>query len=123
MAENDPLSLHAKASTHPNWDMGAKITVDSATLVNKSLEVRFFQISGFVDCPALSCCVGVWCPNPSARPSSGGEVVRGLTSGTLGMAYTVYSRFKLYAQFREGTISTLSRHARMNFNFQSTRQC
>ncbi len=27
------------ALQHPTWDMGAKITVDSATLVNKSLEV------------------------------------------------------------------------------------
>ncbi|MCR5502425.1 MAG: 1-deoxy-D-xylulose-5-phosphate reductoisomerase [Lachnospiraceae bacterium] len=29
----------ADALKHPNWDMGAKITVDSATLVNKGLEV------------------------------------------------------------------------------------
>ena len=28
-----------EALRHPNWDMGAKITVDSATLVNKGLEV------------------------------------------------------------------------------------
>lgn len=27
------------ALNHPNWDMGAKITVDSATMVNKGLEV------------------------------------------------------------------------------------
>lgn len=27
------------ALKHPNWDMGAKITIDSATLVNKGLEV------------------------------------------------------------------------------------
>ena len=27
------------ALTHPNWDMGAKITIDSATLMNKGLEV------------------------------------------------------------------------------------
>ena len=26
-------------SKHPNWSMGRKITVDSATLVNKGLEV------------------------------------------------------------------------------------
>jgi 1-deoxy-D-xylulose-5-phosphate reductoisomerase len=39
LAKNDPLALHAKATTHPNWDMGAKITCDSATLMNKSLEV------------------------------------------------------------------------------------
>lgn len=28
-----------QALNHPNWDMGAKITVDSATLMNKGLEV------------------------------------------------------------------------------------
>jgi 1-deoxy-D-xylulose-5-phosphate reductoisomerase len=28
-----------RALKHPNWDMGAKITVDSATLMNKGLEV------------------------------------------------------------------------------------
>ena len=29
----------ADALKHPNWDMGAKITIDSATLMNKGLEV------------------------------------------------------------------------------------
>jgi len=29
----------AQAVAHPNWDMGAKISVDSATLMNKGLEV------------------------------------------------------------------------------------
>lgn len=29
----------AQALAHPNWSMGAKITVDSATMVNKGLEV------------------------------------------------------------------------------------
>jgi 1-deoxy-D-xylulose-5-phosphate reductoisomerase len=29
----------ADASRHPTWDMGAKITIDSATLANKGLEV------------------------------------------------------------------------------------
>lgn len=29
----------ADALKHPNWDMGAKITVDSATMMNKGLEV------------------------------------------------------------------------------------
>ena len=28
-----------QALKHPNWDMGAKITIDSATLMNKALEV------------------------------------------------------------------------------------
>jgi len=35
MAEATP----AQAVAHPNWDMGAKISVDSATLMNKGLEV------------------------------------------------------------------------------------
>ena len=29
----------SQALKHPNWDMGAKITIDSATLMNKGLEV------------------------------------------------------------------------------------
>jgi 1-deoxy-D-xylulose-5-phosphate reductoisomerase len=29
----------AQALKHPNWDMGAKITIDSATMMNKALEV------------------------------------------------------------------------------------
>lgn len=29
----------AEALRHPTWDMGAKVTIDSATLVNKALEV------------------------------------------------------------------------------------
>jgi 1-deoxy-D-xylulose-5-phosphate reductoisomerase len=39
LAVSDPAALHRKATTHPNWDMGAKITCDSATLMNKALEV------------------------------------------------------------------------------------
>jgi 1-deoxy-D-xylulose-5-phosphate reductoisomerase len=35
----DPEFIRKKASTHPNWDMGAKITVDSSTMMNKGLEV------------------------------------------------------------------------------------
>jgi len=37
----DELSRVTKkeALKHPNWDMGAKITIDSATLMNKGLEV------------------------------------------------------------------------------------
>lgn len=30
----------ADALKHPNWSMGKKITIDSATLMNKGLEVR-----------------------------------------------------------------------------------
>ncbi len=39
----------AQALSHPNWKMGAKITVDSATMMNKGLElieaVRYFDVS------------------------------------------------------------------------------
>lgn len=39
----DPLTLHAvtpeEACAHPNWVMGRKISVDSATMMNKALEV------------------------------------------------------------------------------------
>ncbi len=39
----------AQALAHPTWDMGSKITIDSATLVNKGLEVieahHLFEIS------------------------------------------------------------------------------
>jgi 1-deoxy-D-xylulose-5-phosphate reductoisomerase len=33
------VRLRQKSTTHPNWDMGAKITVDSSTMMNKALEV------------------------------------------------------------------------------------
>ncbi len=37
---NDLLGVTKKqALKHPNWEMGAKITIDSATLMNKGLEV------------------------------------------------------------------------------------
>ena len=38
----------AEASSHPNWDMGQRITIDSATLFNKAMELiethEFFDI-------------------------------------------------------------------------------
>ena len=38
-----------EASSHPNWDMGQRITIDSATMFNKALELiethEFFDIS------------------------------------------------------------------------------
>ena len=39
LCEEEPRTVQAKATTHPNWDMGAKITLDSATMMNKGLEV------------------------------------------------------------------------------------
>ncbi len=37
--EKLPFVSAADALKHPNWNMGAKITVDSATMMNKALEV------------------------------------------------------------------------------------
>ncbi|PIQ34169.1 MAG: 1-deoxy-D-xylulose-5-phosphate reductoisomerase [Zetaproteobacteria bacterium CG_4_9_14_3_um_filter_49_83] len=41
--DRDPSSLHdvtpEEAIAHPNWSMGAKISVDSATMLNKALEL------------------------------------------------------------------------------------
>jgi len=41
--DRDPATLHdvtlEEAVAHPNWDMGAKISVDSATMMNKALEL------------------------------------------------------------------------------------
>merc|ERR1711957_1082509 len=39
MKAMDPEVLRQRSTTHPNWDMGAKITVDSSTMMNKALEV------------------------------------------------------------------------------------
>jgi len=38
-AERLALATPAEAVKHPNWDMGAKISVDSATMMNKGLEL------------------------------------------------------------------------------------
>ena len=41
--QRDPATFHSitpqEAIAHPNWDMGAKISVDSATMMNKALEL------------------------------------------------------------------------------------
>ncbi|MDX8408804.1 MAG: 1-deoxy-D-xylulose-5-phosphate reductoisomerase [Mariprofundales bacterium] len=41
--ERDPSTLHdvtpEQAVAHPNWEMGAKISIDSATMMNKALEL------------------------------------------------------------------------------------
>lgn len=39
-----------QACNHPNWDMGAKISVDSATMMNKGLEI--IEARWLFDCPA-----------------------------------------------------------------------
>ena len=38
-SEQLALVTKAQALKHPNWDMGAKITIDSASMMNKGLEV------------------------------------------------------------------------------------
>jgi 1-deoxy-D-xylulose-5-phosphate reductoisomerase len=38
-AERMATATVEEALDHPNWDMGAKITIDSATLMNKALEI------------------------------------------------------------------------------------
>lgn len=38
-AEDIAAAIPEQAVAHPNWDMGAKISVDSATMMNKALEV------------------------------------------------------------------------------------
>jgi len=38
-SEDLPRATAAQALKHPNWSMGAKISIDSATLMNKGLEV------------------------------------------------------------------------------------
>ncbi|MEW2914560.1 1-deoxy-D-xylulose-5-phosphate reductoisomerase [Leisingera sp. JC11] len=37
--EDLPKASLAQASSHPNWDMGQRITIDSASMFNKALEV------------------------------------------------------------------------------------
>ena len=37
--DDDGAATPAQAVAHPNWSMGAKISVDSATLMNKGLEL------------------------------------------------------------------------------------
>lgn len=48
LAELKTASL-AQASSHPNWDMGQRITIDSASMFNKALEVietrEYFGVS------------------------------------------------------------------------------
>ena len=49
-AEKFEAITREEALKHPNWEMGAKITIDSATMMNKGLEVieaaRLFDLSG-----------------------------------------------------------------------------
>ena len=53
----------ADALKHPNWSMGRKITVDSATLMNKGLEV---MRETHVSASNLAC--RAWTPGRCLRP-------------------------------------------------------
>ena len=45
--EDMAVATPAQAVAHPNWDMGAKISVDSATMMNKGLElIEAFHLFG-----------------------------------------------------------------------------
>lgn len=48
--ERLPHATVAEASSHPNWDMGQRITIDSASMFNKALEIveahEFFGLPG-----------------------------------------------------------------------------
>jgi len=48
--EDISKATRAQALNHPNWDMGSKITIDSATMMNKGLEIIearwLFGVSG-----------------------------------------------------------------------------
>lgn len=62
----------ADALKHPNWSMGRKITVDSATLMNKGLEVG---AAGPDTTPHLAVCMATWysaspCPAAAMFPTS-----------------------------------------------------
>ena len=50
-----PEATLAQASSHPNWDMGQRITIDSASMFNKSLELietrEYFDVDpGKIEC-------------------------------------------------------------------------
>ena len=46
--ERLPFATPEQASTHPNWDMGQRITIDSASMFNKAMELietrEFFDV-------------------------------------------------------------------------------
>lgn len=48
--EDIAIATPDQACAHPNWDMGAKISVDSATMMNKALEV--IEAAYLFDIPA-----------------------------------------------------------------------
>jgi 1-deoxy-D-xylulose-5-phosphate reductoisomerase len=69
-----------EALKHPNWNMGPKITVDSATLMNKGLEV--IEATWFFDVPAAKVDVHV---HPQSIVHSFVEYVDGSVIAQLGV--------------------------------------
>ena len=65
----------AEAVAHPNWDMGAKISVDSATMMNKGLElIEAYYLFGLPE-DRIDICLLYTSPSPrdlstSRMPSS-----------------------------------------------------
>lgn len=52
-----PEATLAQASSHPNWDMGQRITIDSASMFNKSLELIETREYFDVDPDKIECVV------------------------------------------------------------------
>ena len=69
-----------QALKHPNWDMGAKITIDSATMMNKGLEV--IEAYWLFDVPVTSVDVVI---HPQSIVHSMVEFVDGSIKAQLGM--------------------------------------
>ncbi len=70
----------ADALKHPNWDMGRKITIDSASLVNKGLEVMEARWLFDVDIEHVQVVV-----HPQSILHSGVEFVDGALIGQMGV--------------------------------------
>lgn len=70
----------AQALRHPNWDMGAKITIDSATMMNKGFEV--IEARWLFDIPAEKIQVVV---HPQSILHSAVEFEDGAVIGQMGM--------------------------------------
>jgi 1-deoxy-D-xylulose-5-phosphate reductoisomerase len=70
----------AQALKHPNWSMGPKITIDSATLMNKGLEVIEARWLFDVPCPRIDVVV-----HPQSIVHSMVEFVDGSVKAQLGL--------------------------------------
>jgi 1-deoxy-D-xylulose-5-phosphate reductoisomerase len=80
-AEDFPLITPEQALKHPTWQMGKRITIDSATLMNKGLEV--IEARWLFDIPAQKIDIVV---HPQSVMHSMVEFVDGSVIGQLGTA-------------------------------------